>query len=182
MRFPNVDGESFTQSVSGRVRPESNSARLVRGAILRGRLDLFGCCGVRRQSPAPPVPRLFACPPSPCPRRSRAFFRRRIQLVCGHKPRPDRRESRTSVQISRLLPVRSWSLISTRRRYHTFLIEAQHAAPLQSRRKVFEDYGSTGAELPAKIFFECGNNFGGEIAGLRVGERRFAALKRDADE
>jgi len=29
--------------------------------------------------------------------------------------------------------------------------------------------GSTGAELSAQIVFECGNNFGGEIADLRVG-------------
>jgi hypothetical protein len=41
---------------------------------------------------------------------------------------------------------------------------------------------STGAELRAKIFFERGDDFRGNLIGLRVGKSRFAALKRYAHE
>src|SRR5271168_4067955 len=41
---------------------------------------------------------------------------------------------------------------------------------------------SVGAELGWEIFFERGNNSRREVAGLRVGQRCFAALKRYAHE
>jgi hypothetical protein len=41
---------------------------------------------------------------------------------------------------------------------------------------------SAGAELCAKMFFERGNDPATEIAGLRVGQSCFAALKRHAHE
>src|SRR5437762_2405849 len=44
------------------------------------------------------------------------------------------------------------------------------------------NWSSTGAELRAKMFFECRNNFAAVIADLRFGQRRLAALERHAHQ
>src|SRR5712692_4193651 len=100
-------GKKITQFVLARVRPASSSALLVRALILHDRRDPAACCGVRPQSPAPPAPRLSACPLSWLHRRCHAFFRQRTSRVSAHTSHPVPPGSSTSARKSALSPARS---------------------------------------------------------------------------
>src|SRR6266849_1255329 len=156
--------ENFiTQFSSRRARRASGSARPVRASTLHDRRDPAAGCGVRPQTPAPPAPRLSACPPYWSRRRSRASFR----------PRISRASERTSHPV---LP--GWSTIARK----SALLPARSCSKIVAQEEALRNISSAGAELRAELLFEGGNNSAAEIADLRVHERRFAALKRHAHE
>src|SRR6266567_510427 len=155
--------KSFKRFVSTRARRASDNARPARAATHGDRRGLAECCEVHRQSPAPPAPRLFACPQSWSHRRSPASFRPRNLRACERTSHPGRRGWSTFARKSALSPARS-----------CFRIVAQ--------REALRNVSSTGAELRAKMFLQGGNNFRGSVTDLRIGQRRFAALKRNAHE
>src|SRR5205823_3529303 len=77
------------------------------------------CCGVRPQSPAPPAPRLSACPPSWSHQRSRASSRPRTSRASARTSHPVPPGGSTFARKSALSPARSWSLrASLSAQYH----------------------------------------------------------------
>src|SRR5260370_12914430 len=110
LEAPCEGGEGYlTRFVSGRVRRASGNARPVRALTPHDRRDLAACCGVRPQSPAPPAPRLFACPRSSSRRRSHASFRPRSSPASAHTSHPDPLGGSTFARKFALSPGRSWS-------------------------------------------------------------------------
>src|SRR2546429_20191 len=181
----------FTRFASVRARRASGNARLVRASTVHDRRDRAAGRGVRRQSPAPPAPRLFACPRSSLRRRCRAFFRPRTSRASARTFHPVLPGWNILARKSVLLSARSWFSMcedstnhvhSVRRAAYAF-VGAQHAAPKTARcQHLEESVQLAGAALRPKSFFESGNDFAAVIADLRFRERRLAALERHAHQ
>src|SRR5260370_942665 len=100
--------ENFiTRFASKRVRRASGNARLARALTVHDRRGHAACCEVHRQSPAPPAPRLFACPRFSSRRQSRASCRPRTSRASARTSHPVPPGWNTFARKSALSPARS---------------------------------------------------------------------------
>src|SRR5438309_2192256 len=180
--------ENFiTRFASARARRASGNARLVPASTVHDRRDRAAGRGVRRQSPAPPAPRLFACPRSWSRRRCRASFRPRTWRASARTSHPVLPGWNTLARKSALLSARSWfsmredniNRVGPVCRKWLSVVGARYIVPLRFSKLLFMNgrrENLAGAEYCAKIVFKGGNDFAAVVADLRFGKCRFAAL------
>src|SRR5260370_13438117 len=163
--------ESFIpRFASTRVRRASGNAGLARALTVHDRRGHAACREVHRQSPAPPAPRLFACPRFSSRRQSRASCRPRTSRASARTSHPVPPGWNTFARKSALSPARSRLLPWLRLRQDITLRGArdiQRAVSHPFRGEGFSKWrgkilpaegpsyqpGFTGAQVGGQIFF-----------------------------